>query len=489
MKPEALQFERVNIVYPNGFCAAREASFTVKAGECLAIVGESGSGKTTLARAALGLLPPDTKITGSIKVDGAEIINSPKKNLRRVRGLVAGLVTQNPFAACHPLATVFDHVAEAWRVHNKKNEKTSIFQALENLGINNAEQTAQKFPHQWSGGMLQRATIAAATAHAPTIVIADEPTSALDTSRAELILTALCRSGAAVLLISHDIALVARHADRIAVCQNGEIVEINTAQEILKNPRHALTISLLEAKVVNEQSKFLEANASIVLQAENLSRNYQTICTVSNANLEIRAGEIVGIYGDSGSGKSTLLRMLATIETPSAGSLRWNGEPAMSFQDKWISQKKNLGCFVMPIFQDPVGSLDRRWAIWRSVTEPLTAKHFKKVISAIERRQIASKILAEVGLSRINLDAKPNQLSVGQCQRVCIARALIAAPTIILADEPTSALDPFNAREIMRLFAAAADRGIAVVIVSHNETQLRAWCHRVMRMHNGVLEK
>lgn len=494
MNGNAIEFENVSITYANGFCAARNVSFAVEAGECLAIVGESGSGKTTLVRAALGLLPETAKISGSIRVGETEVVGASNRTLRSLRGLVVGFVAQDPFAACNPLARVVTHVAEAWRVHGFEPSENSIVDSLEKLGIENAEFRARKYPHEWSGGMLQRATIAAATAHCPKLIVADEPTSALDASRADSILTILRSTGAAVLLISHDINLVARHAHRIAVCFGGQIVEINCAREVLERPQHPYTISLLNAVPRRDGKKSLaaaETQADVVLEAENLSRVYghgaNSVSAVIRADLQVRRGEIVGIYGDSGSGKSTLLRLLATIETASSGTVRLGGEASAIGESGNLSSKRVRNGFVMPIFQDPISSLDRRWAIWRSVTEPLMAKHRKKRFSKAERREAARKIFAEVGLSEVNLDAKPFELSVGQCQRVSVARALVAEPKLLVADEPTSALDVSVSATILRLLARIAQKGTAIIIVSHDEPMLNSFCHRVLRMHEGVL--
>lgn len=490
-EPSVIIFEKVSIVYADGFRAVCGVNFAVEKGECLAIVGESGSGKTTLAKAALGILPKNTKISGSIKIGDTEIVGASEKTLRKIRGLFVGFVAQEPFSAFNPLFSVFDHIAEAWRVHSLRPETSRIFDSLENLGIENAASNSNKYPFEWSGGMLQRATIAASAAHAPEIIIADEPTSALDSDRADAILTALRETNAAVLLISHDINLVRRFADRIAVFKNGEIVEIGKTERIFENPKHEYT-KLLLSDHPHKQYEIEKTKAEIFLEAKNLSKIYGTsdnkIHAVKKADLIVRSSEIVGIYGASGSGKSTLLRMLATIETPSGGEVFLENELAANGDSNKLFSANARKGFVMPIFQNPLSSLNKNWAIWRIITEPLDAKHRAKKFSKLEKREIARKILVKVGLSEIDLDTKPTKLSVGQCQRISIARALTANPKLIAADEPTSALDATTANIVMKLFREIAEKGTAIIIVSHNEPLLKSFCRRILQMRGGVLE-
>jgi peptide/nickel transport system ATP-binding protein len=494
MNRTVISFEDVTVTYASGVHAVRGVSFHVEEGECLALVGESGGGKTTLVRAALGLLPAQTKISGSIRIGGTEVIKADAETLRSLRGLVVGFVGQDPFNACNPLDRVRDHVTEAWLAHGMRSPNGAVADALEALGIRDAETLARQYPHQWSGGMLQRATIAAASAHRPRLIVADEPTSALDAGRADATLSALRSTTAAVLLISHDINIVGRHADRIAVCYEGHIVEIGEAEAVLRRPKHSYTIALLSAsrRAGDRMASTVKARAEVVLEATGVSRVYgrgaETIRAVVKADLSVRQGEIVGIYGPSGCGKSTLLRVLATIEPPTTGTISLDGKLAATSETKRLLDRRARSGFVMPIFQDPVSSLDRRWAIWRTVTEPLMARHRENCPSRAERREIARARLAQVGLIQVGLEARPYEMSIGQCQRVSIARALTAEPTLIVADEPTSALDASVSATILRLLAAASEQGIAIVIVSHDEKMLRALCHRVLQMRDGTLE-
>jgi peptide/nickel transport system ATP-binding protein len=469
-----LRVDNVTITYPNGCVAVREVSFQIAAGECLALVGESGCGKTTMAKAVLGLLPRGTKISGSIRVGEVEVIGASEPTLRGLRGLQIGYVAQEPFSACDPLRSIGDHVAEAWRAHGRRPPEGAVTSLLTKLGLSDA---AHQYPHQWSGGMLQRAVIAAAAAHQPPLIIADEPTSALDAEFADVTLQALRATGAAILLITHDLRLAARHADRIAVCQHGQIVECGATTTIRTSPQHAYTTALCNATLRTPQPENNIADTDpVIAEARAVSKIWGRVAAVHEASLTVRRGEIVGISGPSGCGKSTLLRLLATIEAPSSGSVWLDG-----------SSLPRRDGFVMPIFQDASGSLDQRWPVWRSLTQPLLARHRKSKPTSSERRGLARTRLDAVGLTNVNLEARPTELSVGQCQRVAIARALIAQPRLLIADEPTSALDVFTATEILRLLMQATRQGAGLVIVSHDQPMLETFCHRVLPMRAGKL--
>ncbi|MCU0240473.1 MAG: ATP-binding cassette domain-containing protein, partial [Pyrinomonadaceae bacterium] len=320
--PKVIDFQQVSVIYPNGKQALREVSFSISAGECLALVGESGCGKSTLARVALGILPPKTKISGSIKIGEVEIIGSSKESLRKQRGLIVGFVPQNPFSAYNPLASVGDFVSEAWRVHSLFPPKNTIENSLDKLGIADVNARIKQLPHEWSGGMLQRAGIAAASAHLPKLIIADEPTSSLDSELNQVVLESLKKTDSAILLISHDLRLVEKYADKIAVMKGGEIVEINDVTEIFQNPQHQYTKHLLAFCYPHQQKKStVSAEAKTVLEAKSLGHFYGKNQIIENVNFQIKSGEIIGICGASGCGKSTLLRLLATIETPKSGEV------------------------------------------------------------------------------------------------------------------------------------------------------------------------
>ncbi len=242
-----LAYRRVSVVYPGGAWAARDIDLVLGAGSCLALVGESGCGKTTIARAAVGILPEGTRVEGSIRVCGAEVAGASRSVMRQLRGRAIGYVGQDPYEACNPLHRVGRHVAEAWLAHGRRPPPGAVSRRLGSLGIPSPDVTAKRYPHEWSGGMLQRATIAAASAHVPPVIVADEPTTALDADRADAVLRDLRATGAAVLLVSHDLAAVAGHAEQVAVCYGGRIVEIGPAHAVMGDPRHPYTRALLTA--------------------------------------------------------------------------------------------------------------------------------------------------------------------------------------------------------------------------------------------------
>ena len=483
MSEPVLTYEDVTIAYPNGRCAALGVHLDIRPGECHALVGESGSGKTTLGRAALGLLPGGTRIQGSIRVCGIEVARAAPAEMRRLRGLRAGLIAQDPFHAFNPLARVEDHIAEAWRAHRMRPPRERIFDQLTQMGIPDAAARARQYPHEWSGGMLQRATIAAAAAHRPALLVADEPTSALDADNARGVLELLRTRQAALLLISHDLNLVARFADRVSIMKEGRILESGATDEILRRPQHHYTRELLAAspRAIGGDGELVDRREGVALEATALCKTYRqrgrSLLAVDRASLRVRRGEILGICGPSGSGKSTLLRLLAAIEPPTGGSIAFGGKPV-----------PDAG-YVMPIFQDPVGSLDARWPVWRTITEPLLASHRKERPARAARRELARERLGAIGLAGIDPEARPAELSVGQCQRIAILRALLAEPAVLLADEPTSALDALHAGAILRLLRNAAAAGTAIILVSHDRQLLQAACHRVLQMREGALKE
>ncbi|PID60377.1 MAG: ABC transporter ATP-binding protein [Gammaproteobacteria bacterium] len=469
-----LTCRNLTVTYPGGVAPISGISFHVEPGECFALVGCSGAGKTTVARALMGLHQHGTSVTGEVWLDGQEMSGASSAAWRRVWGRQLGFVAQNPWAGCDPLRTVGDHVAEAWRCHGLAVSWSEVTARLDGLGVMDASHRLHQHPHTWSGGMLQRASIAAAGALDPPLLIADEPTSALDADRSQSVLEALRALGAAVVLISHDIGLVLRNADRVGVLHAGKLVEQGTPEQLQSAPRHEETRRLLAALAPLPPRDSPPASACTPLLAfEGVSVSYDRgrVQALSSTDMTIGAGEIVGVQGPSGCGKSTLLRMAMGIEQPSGGTIR-------------RADSLHRPGAVLPVFQDPVGSLVPHWPIWRSISEPLTAPGHPRTRRS-ERRARALDAMARVGLGNLDPSARPAELSVGQCQRAALARATMTRPVLIVADEPTSALDSPSTWRVGKLLREAADSGAAVLIVSHDGAFLEWLTDRVITMDAG----
>ena len=487
-----LEVDRLTVTYPNGHRVLDNVDLHIDAGQRVAVVGRSGSGKTTLVRAILGLLPAGTTVDGSVRVAGSEIVGASHRTLRDIRGRWLGYVPQNPYTACDPLRTVGHHVAEAWRVHRERPSAGTIDSGLTSVGIDDARNRTRQHPHQWSGGMLQRATLVAAGAHAPRVTLADEPTSALDAALADDVLELLTRQRAALLLISHDLGLVGNHADQVLVLAAGTVVEHGSATDVLSSPTSDAARQLLAASTATPQSgarvaavpAHRSSGRSTVARLENISRRYRTptgdVPAVRDLSLSLHRSEITGVVGPSGSGKSTLTRLVSGLERPDAGTVTV-GERTL-----WTRTRTTIHPgFVMPIFQDPAASLDRRWPLWRSVTEPLRGQGQRHSTST--RKRLAAGALARVGLEDVDVTRLPGSLSVGQLQRVAVARAMQADPALLIADEPTASLDVIGAAAITDLLREIADNGTAMLIVSHDETRLAGYADRVVRITDGYL--
>jgi peptide/nickel transport system ATP-binding protein len=482
MTPPLLRIRGLTVRYSSGPLVLDGLDLDVHPGECLALVGESGCGKTTLARTILGLLPGHSTVTGTIELLGHDISQASAKSRRALLGRHLGYVAQDPYAACDPIRTVRHHVEEAWRALGARVPAGLVEERISALGIGAAATRLRDRPHQWSGGMLQRASISAATVHDPELVLADEPTSALDAELADGVLLAVRRASRGLLLISHDLRLVENHADRIAVLHGGRIVETGRTDAITTAPVHQYSRLLLTAadsiRPAPQPVSGSEPSSAgpPVVTIDRASVTYRSgasiISALREASLTIHAGEIVGIAGPSGSGKSTLLRIASGIEEPGSGTVTFAG-----------NQTSAPRGYVMPIFQDPVASLDRRWPIWRSITEPATVT---RRLRRRERISMAREALSQVRLEGLDPHRLPGQLSAGQCQRVAIARALLARPALVVADEPTASLDVTTAAEIVELLRLARKTGVAIALVSHDEALLSAAADRIVRIRNGL---
>jgi peptide/nickel transport system ATP-binding protein len=465
-----LSIEGLSVRYGD-VVALHDVDFAVADGQVVALIGESGSGKSTLLDAVLGVLPPSAEVSGTIRPGGMR------------RGIEIGYLAQDPFGSCDPVWPVGHHVAEAWRVHGQRPPRGHIARRMAALGV--AADRLRGRPHTWSGGMLQRADLVAATAHEPALLLADEPTSALDTETAEAAMADLTGAARSVLVAGHDLALLTRHADEVYVLLRGRVVEriqvdrggvdvlaaraqhehTRALLAALPNPSDQLQHGHLHATSLQEGGHAAIRTGAARLECVTLGHPGGAPVLVG-VDLTVRAGEVVGICGPSGQGKTTLLRALAGLHRPAAGTIR------LGDVDVWQGRRprRPRPGYVMPIFQDVSASLDPRWQVWRSVAE------------AGATRADVTRLFAAVGLAESHLDVLPHQLSGGQRQRVAIARALAGRPALIVADEPTAALDPTVAAGVVRLLREVADAGCAVVVASHDEARLRSFADRVLRV-------
>ncbi|PID86896.1 MAG: ABC transporter ATP-binding protein [Chloroflexi bacterium] len=478
VEPEAplIEVKDLTVSYPNGYQALTKVNLVVDQLATLGLVGPSGCGKSTLVKTLLGLLPKGSKISGSVKVVGIDILTADAEQIRKARGLIVGYIAQDPFAACDPMRRVGHHIEAAWKMHQLPVPANAALDQLNSVGIENAAQRVTDRPFAFSGGMLQRASIAAGTVHQPQLVLADEPTSALDAELAGDVLDLIDRRSTGLLLVTHDLALVTGHCEQVVVMSAGEIVERGLTSQVLADPKTAAAKKLVAASPKLSGKKTQQrARGQLVIEASKLNHSYATQ-VLSNQDLAVYAGQIIGIQGPSGCGKSTLLRMIGGLEQPDEGTIR--------FVDRQgVKHRNRPRGFVMPVFQNPVGSLSQRWPIWRCLAEPLRAAGQRK--SKTEWLDWARQQLDAIGLAETLALRKPRQLSVGQAQRVAILRALVADPAVILADEPSASLDVVSAKLIYQMLSKAADNGTGVVIVSHDTTRLATVADRIIYHHNG----
>lgn len=469
-KPSILTCENLTIQYASTseqqIC---DLSFDIAPGECFALVGRSGAGKTTITKALLGLHQPDVKMSGHMQYLDHDLRRLAPQNWRQIRGRQIGYIAQNPWSAFDPLRSVMDHILQAWACQGQKTTRADIIERLTMMGVPSPGKKLDQYPHQWSGGMLQRASIVAALAHAPPLIIADEPSSALDADLSQTVIQMMRSQGAAILLISHDMGLVMANADRVGLLHEGQMVEIFTPGEVHNKLHHPMTRQYLSALDLSPRHSLSDTGQELLCW-ENVSVGHgqdQEIL-LKEVNLSICQREIVGLLGPSGSGKSSLLRAMIGMDKIIAGQVFSN--PVL-----------NKPAAILPIFQDPSASLPLRWPVWKIVTEPLRAMHLIPT-SKLERRRIARLSLDQVGLEQIDLEAKAWQLSTGQRQRLCLARLDLAQPALIVADEPTSALDSISCQKVAVLLAGLARKGSAIILASHNRDFITQLCDRIYQI-------
>ncbi len=473
--------------------------FDVNAGEALALVGESGSGKSVTAASILRLLPPQAAVTGSISFEGSELAEAPEATLRGVRGNRVGMIFQEPMTSLNPVHTVGRQVGEVLAVHQGLRPNAARGRALEMLrsvGIPDPARRLDDYPHQLSGGQRQRVMIAMALANNPSLLIADEPTTALDVTVQAQILALLKaeqrRRNMAMLFITHDLGIVRRLADRVAVMTEGRIVETGPVGEVFSNPQHAYTRHLLEAAPRGAPA-VPPADAPVVAETRGLRvwypikrglfrRTVGHIRAVDGVDLSVREGETVGIVGESGSGKSSLGYALLRL-LPSTGSIVILGTP---IDDRTARALRPLRRHMQVVFQDPYGSLSPRMSVADIVGEGLGVH--RRDLSRGERDRRVAAALTEVGLAPAAGHRYPHEFSGGQRQRIAIARALVLEPRLLVLDEPTSALDVSIQAQIVDLLRDIQERrNLSYVFISHDLRVVRALASRVLVMRNGVV--
>jgi microcin C transport system ATP-binding protein len=472
----------------------------IAAGEKVALVGESGSGKTVSALALLRLLD-GAQQTGSVTFDGRELSTLSERQMRGLRGKDIAMIFQEPMTALNPLHPVGRQIAEVLELHEALSRRAAWARAVELLGQMGIDQPARRaadYPHQLSGGQRQRVMIAMALACRPRLLLADEPTTALDVTVRRQILDLLdalqAEYGLALLFITHDLHLVRRYAHRVAVMQQGRVVEAGTVSAVFAAPQHPYTQMLLRSRprrLVQEPEKnaapqpaVLQARALSVRFAQNSGfwrKHWHTV--LQDISLELPAGQTLGVVGESGSGKSTLALALLGLLRRHGGEVSLLGRDPARLSAATL---RPLRAQAQIVFQDPFSSLSPRRTVAQIVEEGLEIH--RPEWSAVQRRERAQQILAEVGLplSPAEMQRYPHAFSGGQRQRIAIARALILEPKVLILDEPTSALDVSVQQQVLDLLAALQQRhGLAYVLISHDLSVIGALSHRVLVLHQG----
>jgi peptide/nickel transport system ATP-binding protein len=514
--------------------AVRGITLQLEKGEILGVVGESGAGKSTIGNAVIGLLEhPGRMADGQIRLHGERIDNLPEAARRKLRGRRIGMIFQDPLTSLDPLQTVETQLVETMQVHLALSAAAARDRAvdlLRQVGIDQPELRLGQYPHQFSGGMRQRVVIALALCCEPEVIVADEPTTALDVSIQAQILDLLRRlceeKQVGMILITHDMGVIAEVTDRVAVLHHGRLVEEGPTWKVLGDPDHPYTRSLLAAVPrpdvklrrfplvshgdggpasaqsldirthwLGQQRDFgqrgmhplVETRAlgmRFVLKPAFLARNRRTLDAVRDVSLSIREGEVFGLVGESGSGKSTIARLIAGLYTPTAGTVRFAGTDLSALRgEKALNPYRRQ---MQMVFQDPYSSLNPRMRVLDAVAEPI---RFHRLASTeAQTRRIVLDLLDVVGLDAEAAGRFPHEFSGGQRQRICIARALATRPRFLICDEPTSALDVSIQAQILNLLKDLQEKlGLTMLFISHDLPVIRQMCDRVGVMRHGEL--
>ena len=537
-----LKVKNLNISYPTRketIVASKDVEFTLERGEILGIVGESGSGKSTIANAIINLIDPPGEITsGSIKIDNDELRDN-EELIQEIRGKKIGFVFQDPQTSLNPLFKIKDQLIETIQTHLNLDYQDALkksIQLLEEVGIDNAEKRIEDYPHQFSGGMRQRVVIALAISCEPDLIIADEPTTALDVSIQHQILELLKdltkKRNLGVMIITHDMGVIAETTDKVIVMRHGLIVEQGDTKELLTNPKsneaRSLVISVpptnkkidrfklispdgkeitsdsknLTKDIIktwgareNTNQKLLElSGVTKIFDDKSLVSNFsfgsknetaaKVVKAVDNVSFELFEGETLGLVGESGSGKSTIAKIITGLVRPTNGEIFYNNLSLYNSKRKYQIDKSRGQ--VQMIFQDPYSSLNPRFKVRDIISEPI--RLFQKNISSSELTKNLYDLIDIVGMSRQSLDRYPHEFSGGYRQRISIARDLATRPRLLICDEPTSALDVSIQAQVLNLLKDIQDElHLAMLFISHDLPVIRQMCNRIVVLKNGIV--
>ena len=531
-----LEIKNLNISYKTRketIVASSNVNFTLERGEILGIVGESGSGKSTIANAIINLIDPPGQITsGTIKIDNSELQNN-EEIIQQIRGKKIGFVFQDPQTSLNPLFKIKDQLIETIQTHLNLSHDEALKKSinlLEEVGIENATKRIEDYPHQFSGGMRQRVVIALAISCEPDLIIADEPTTALDVSIQYQILELLKeltkKRNLGVIIITHDMGVIAETTNKVIVMRHGLIVEQGNTKDLLTNPKsteaRSLVISVPPTNKKIERFKLISPDGSeITTSSANLTKNIiktwgvrkntnekllelkkitkifddqsisyskkldeNAVKAVNNVSFKLFEGETLGLVGESGSGKSTIAKIITGLVRPSFGELEYNGLSLYNSRRKYQIDKSRGQ--IQMIFQDPYSSLNPRFKVKDIIAEPI--KFFQKSITRNDLEQNVNDLIDIVGMTRKSLDRYPHEFSGGQRQRISIARALATRPRLLICDEPTSALDVSIQAQILNLLKDIQDElHLTMLFISHDLPVIRQMCNRIIVLKNGIV--
>lgn len=496
--------------------AVRGVNLTIYPGQSVAIVGESGSGKSTTAMAVIGLLPGTGKVTGgTILFNGEDITGLSDKEMQHYRGSDIGLVPQDPMSNLNPVWSIGTQVKESLRANNVvegSEANKRVVELLQEAGLDDAERRAKQYPHEFSGGMRQRALIGIGLAARPKLLIADEPTSALDVTVQRRILDHLegltHELGTAVLFITHDLGLAAERASHLVVMHRGRVVESGPSLDILRDPQHPYTQrlvkaapSLASARIQSAQEQGIESSELLagkaetsdeeVIRVENLTKEFdirgekgakKKLLAVDDVSFSLRKGSTLALVGESGSGKSTVANMVLNLLDPTSGKVFYKGTDLSTLGSHELFEMRRK---LQVVFQNPYGSLDPMYSIYRCIEEPLVVH---KTGNRKEREARVAELLDMVAMPRSTMRRYPNELSGGQRQRIAVARALALNPEVIVLDEAVSALDVLVQNQILRLLAGLQEElDLSYLFITHDLAVVRQTADDVAVMRQGKL--